>query len=57
MLYLKLFPEPVDASLMFPDSTGIELDSLFLPSDSTETQTQRDSLYQTLPIEKEEIIP
>jgi hypothetical protein len=56
-LYLKLFPEPVDSSLMFPDSTGIELDSLFLPSDPTETQTHSDSLYQTLPIEKEEIIP
>ena len=56
-LYLKLFPEPVDSSLMFPDSKGIEWDSLFLSSDSTEAQIYSDSLYQTLPTEKEEIIP
>ena len=56
-LYLKLFPEPVDSSLMFPNSAGIELDSLFLSSDSTETQIYSDSLYQTLPTEKEEITP
>ena len=57
VLYLKLFPEPVDSSLMFPDSTGIELDSLFLPTDSIEPQIYSDSLNQTLPTEKEEIIP
>jgi len=56
-LYLELFPEPVYFSLMFPDSTGIKLDSLFLLSDSTETQIYLDSLYQTSPTEKEEITP
>ena len=56
-LYLELFPEPVDSSSMFPDSTGIELDSLFLSSDSTEIQIYSDTLNQTLPLEKEEKIP
>ena len=56
-LYLKLFPESIDSSLMFPDSSGIELDSLFLSSDSTETHIYSDSLHQTLSTEKEKIIP
>ena len=55
--YLILFPESVDSSLLFPDSPEIEIDSLFLSSDSTETQIYSDSLYQTLPTEKEDIIP
>ena len=32
--YLELFPEPIDSSLMFPDSTGFGLDSLVSPNDS-----------------------
>ena len=56
-LYLKLFPELVDSSSIFPNTTGMELDSLFLSSDSIQTNIYSDSLYQTLPIEKEGIIP
>ena len=49
-LYLKLFPESIDSSLMVSDSTGIA-------SDSTEIQIYSDSLYQILPLEKETITP
>ena len=56
-LYLDLFPEPVDTSSILPDSMGIEIDSLFLSSDSTETPIYSDSSYQILQTKKEKITP
>ena len=38
-IYLELFPESLDASLIIPDSTGIEIDFLNVPID-----THRDTL-------------